>query len=505
MMQRLLKNQRFGFVVVIAAALATRLLGIASRPLWYDEAFSVLFAEKGPGSMLVGTLSSTATASAEEHPLAYYTFLWGWMRAFGESPIAVRMLSVIAGLVLAATIYWLAYELFNPRAALAAGVVIALSPFQIHYAQEIRMYVFMSMWLLLATLAYWRATQSKERKWWAWFAIFAALAQYTHSLSAFYLIALALWPLINKNWKVVKEVTLAGLLAILLYLPWLIHLPAQFAKVGQAYWIEKPGLYKLFTMLLVFVTNLPLPDSWLMAGLFTSLLVVAIALWQTLRAARHKQTDIQLALWMLYLSFAPPLLLFLFSQWKPVYLERALLPSGAILCIWLAWALTETRLPRLLQIIMAILLLAAFGMGIYQHVTYAGFPYGPYKSLANDLQAKQQPGDVIIHSSKLSMLPSVYYDRTLSQTYIADPLGSNVDTLAPATQQVLGLEAESNIASAAGNAQRVWFIIFDQSNQEYIQAGYPEHPHLTWLKQNYSQVEVENQGDLRVYMFSKNP
>lgn len=42
------------------------------------------------------------------------------------------------------------------------------------------------------------------------------------------------------------------------------------------------------------------------------------------------------ALWLFYLSFAPPLLLFLVSQWVPVYIERALLPSGVVFCIWLA-------------------------------------------------------------------------------------------------------------------------------------------------------------------------
>ena len=49
------------------------------------------------------------------------------------------------------------------------------------------------------------------------------------------------------------------------------------------------------------------------------------------------------------------------------------------------------------------------------------------------------------------MMLSVYYDRNLAQTYVSDPPGSNVDTLAPATQKVLGLEAKPDIESAAGN------------------------------------------------------
>lgn len=504
-MQRLLKKQQAGLIGVLTLAFAVRLIGLTSQPFWYDEAFSVLFSEKGIAAMLNGTLAQTGAGSADIHPLVYYIVLWAWMRAFGESPVAVRMLSVLTGLGIAALIYLLARELFKERIALISGFIASLAPFQIFYAQEIRMYALLTLFLLLATCAYWRATQSKHWSWWISFAIFAALAQYTHNLAAFYLIALALWPLIIRDWQTLKAVVLAGFLAILLYLPWLIHLPAQFAKVDQAYWIDKPSLYRLFTLLLYFVTNLPLPNSWLIVGLFIALFTVAIALWQTVRAARQKQADIQPGLWMLYLTFVPPILLFLFSQWKPVYLERALLPSGAIFCIWLAWALTETKLPQPIQLLAIMLLLAGFGMGIYEHLTYTGFPYGPYKAMTDNLVIREQPNDVIIHSSKLSMLPSVYYNRSLAQTYVSDPPGSNVDTLAPATQQVLDLEAKPDIESAAGNAGRIWFIIFDQSNQEYIQAGYPMHPQLAWLMAHYSQVEVQSWGDLRVYLFSRRP
>lgn len=504
-MKHLLKKQQAGWIGILALAFVARLIGIISRPIWYDEAFSVLFSEKGIAAMLKGTLTQTGAGSADIHPLGYYSLLWAWMRAFGESPLAARMLSVLIGLGVVALIYLLARDLFNEQTALISAGIAALAPFQIFYAQEIRMYALLAFFLLLATYAYRRAAQSRHWLWWMGFAIFAALAQYTHNLAAFYLIALALWPLFMKDWQSLKAIVAAGFLAILLYLPWLIHLPAQFIKVGQVYWIAKPGLYRLFTLLLYFVTNLPLPNSWLVAGLFIALFTTTIGVWQTMRVARQKQADTQAGLWMLYLSFAPPILLFIFSQWKPVYLERALLPSGAIFCIWLAWALTRTKLLRPIKLFVIILLLAGFSMGIYQHASYAGFPYGPYKAMTADLQTRQQTGDVIIHSSKLSMLPSVYYNRNLAQTYVSDPPGSSVDTLAPATQQVLSLEAKADIASAAGNAKRIWFIIFEQSNQEYVQAGYPMHPQLAWLMDHYSQVEVQHWGDLRVYLFLKRP
>ena len=155
---------------------------------------------------------------------------------------------------------------------------------------------------------------------------------------------------------------------------------------------------------------------------------------------------------------------------------------------------------------MLIVLLAfAFGLGLYNHVAFSGFPYAPYASIDSALSSNMQPGDVIIHSSKLSMLPAVYFGRRLPQTYIADPPGSPQDTLAPATQRVLGLLAQPDMSAAVGSAPRVWFIIFDESNQEYLDAGYAAHPQLAWLTERFSLVQERSSGTLRVYLFTRAP
>jgi hypothetical protein len=143
-----------------------------------------------------------------------------------------------------------------------------------------------------------------------------------------------------------------------------------------------------------------------------------------------------------------------------------------------------------------------FGLGLFHHVTYAGFPYAPFSDLAAQLQARREPGDLILHSSKLSMLPMVYYDRQLAQGYIADPPGTGIDTLAPSTQKVLRLEASEDITSAIGNADRLWFLIFSESNQEYVRAGHPRHPHLSYLIERFTLLDLQHWGPLDVYLFS---
>jgi 4-amino-4-deoxy-L-arabinose transferase-like glycosyltransferase len=486
---------KLAFILVLA--LVTRLAGVASRPIWYDESFSILISEQGPSAILHGTLATDADSSAaEEHPPAYYFTLWGWMQAFGNSIVAVRMLSIIFSLGIIFCIYLIANHLFNKQTALTAALLTAILPFQIHYGQEIRMYVMLTFWLLLATHAFLKSQ-------WILFCIAVTFAQYTHNLAAFYLIPLALTPVFQKDWKTLRSLSLAGFAAIIIYSPWLIQLPAQISKVTSSFWIEKPGIEKFFTLFLFYLPHLPLPNSLLLSGLLLATLIIALAAFQTYRAYKEDPQPAKRGLWLAYLAFTPPLLLWLASQVSPMYVERALLASHAIFCIWLALAFTQTKLPRPIQFFAFLLILLLAGIGFYQHLTYKGFPYGPYSALERSIQSRLEPGDVVIHSNKLTYLPSFYFDRNLPQSYLMDTLGGSTDTLSPATRKILHLADQENIESASANADRVWFIVFQQSIDEFTAQGFKTHPDIEYLNRNFTLTSTEIFDDVRLYVYTR--
>jgi hypothetical protein len=172
-------------------------------------------------------------------------------------------------------------------------------------------------------------------------------------------------------------------------------------------------------------------------------------------------------------------------------------------CIWLAWAFIQTKLPRPVQLFAFVLIAASAGMGFYQHVTYEGFPYGPYAALDQSIQNRLKQGDVVIHSNKLTYLPSFYFDRNLPQSYITDPPGSSTDTLSPATQKILNLTSRENIKSATADASRVWFIIFQQSIDEFTTKGYETHPDIEYLDNNFTRVSKEDLGAVKLFLYSK--
>jgi hypothetical protein len=148
------------------------------------------------------------------------------------------------------------------------------------------------------------------------------------------------------------------------------------------------------------------------------------------------------------------------------------------------------------------LLAVSSALGIYQHLTYHDFPYGPFRELNMSLRQRAEAQSVIVHSNKLSMLPAMLFDRDLSQSFIGDEPGSPADTLAAATQQVLNIRAEDNIQAATGNARQVWYIIYERSIAEYKAQGNRTHPDLEYLDREYNLHSVESWDGLQVFYYT---
>jgi uncharacterized membrane protein len=107
------KNTKLILLALIALVLAVRIPSLGSRPLWYDEAISILLSRTGPKAMLQGTLGLADGTAANVHPLLYFTLLWGWMLLFGQKVIVVRFLSVLIHLALLIVLWYLAQEMFG--------------------------------------------------------------------------------------------------------------------------------------------------------------------------------------------------------------------------------------------------------------------------------------------------------------------------------------------------------------------------------------------------------
>ena len=499
------RRQLLYLALILLLACALRVINLGGRSLWYDEAFAVLFSEKGLAAMLSGTLTPVSGGASDIHPLLYYSTLKVWMTVFGESPFAVRFLSVVFGVATVAVIYGLARELFGEKTALAAALITAIAPFHVQYSQETRMYALLGLLLSLATWCFVKGWRGKSWRWWIAFAVLAGLAMYTQQLAAFYLVALGLVPVIARRKDQLIRVGVGSIVAIVVYLPWLVNLPGQLEKVRSYYWLSPPNIAKpLGTMYSFLVVNLDIPDPYSKIGLLGSLFLILFLIIQVVLYLRRVRVDRKPLLFVLWLAAFPIALMWLVSQVQPFYLERALLPSALMLYVVLGWLFTRSGLPRPIMGVIAAVGLVMAGIGLYHQYTFATFPNSPFQTAAGYIRDNWQGGDVIVHQNKLSALPTVYYARDLTQRFLGDLPGSSEDTLALPTQQTLGLLADACIQSAGRDAKRIWWVMFDFVEAQYQGSNRLEElrQSLDWLDEHYTRSDVQHFNDLELVLYS---
>jgi 4-amino-4-deoxy-L-arabinose transferase-like glycosyltransferase len=497
----------FRLLLILLLALAVRLIAINTRILWYDEAFAVLFSETGLDKMLYGTLTPVNGAAADVHPLAYYTALNGWMRIAGQSPAAVRLFSVLLGLATIGVVFLVARELFDDaRIGLGAAFVTALMPFHVQYSQEVRMYALLGLLLMLTTWCFLVAIKTGKLAAWIGFGILAGVSMYAQQLAAFYLAALGLIPFLMRRRDLIVRTILASLLAVLIYLPWLINLPSQLGKVS-VYWIAKPSFPSLLLAVwaLLFVELEVIAPIALFVSILSLSLIVIFLLLRTSQTNRMKRTERQ-GLWIaLWLVFAPLILMWLVSQIRPVFLIRGLQASALMLYVGVAWLLLDNRVPRLFRGLIALVWIASCLVGLYYLFTWNTFPRPRFDLAWKQITSQSVTQTTrVVHANKITMLPMVYYARQARSTapeqrYIRDVEGSGEDTLGLPTQQSLGLLADQCIAQAAGGADQVWFVIFKQQVAELGGSS----PDMQWLDAHYRHLSEIPVNDLLLVLYDQ--
>ena len=115
-----------------------RILLLGQKGMWLDETFSVWLANHPVPEMLHWIVT------IDQHPPLYYLLLRPWMALRGDSPQAVRMLSVFFGTITIPMIYLIGKRMSGALLGLAASLILAVSPFHIRFAQETRMYTMLT-------------------------------------------------------------------------------------------------------------------------------------------------------------------------------------------------------------------------------------------------------------------------------------------------------------------------------------------------------------------------
>ncbi len=236
-----LSNGRMLDVAVVAApavlAAILCLYEISTRSLWLDEAASVAIASQH------GAVFGTAIAHDGGNMLGYYALLHVLVGWFGTGALAIRLPSAVAGAAATAAVSLLALRLFDRRAALASGLLTAVSLPLVFWAQDARGYAPMVALVAGSFLAYAAIVDGpsggrRGRAAWVAYVVLTTLSVY----ASFVAILAVPAQLVVLVWRrgAWRRVASALALCALLWIP-LAVLAARRGS-GQLFWIPHPSL-----------------------------------------------------------------------------------------------------------------------------------------------------------------------------------------------------------------------------------------------------------------------
>ena len=482
-------------VVVVGAAL--RIVGITHQSIWLDEAFSVYLSAHRYPTIL------DFIAGSDAHPPLYYLVLHTWM-VLGSSVLVLRMLSALASIATLVMLYLLGRRLANPRVALLATAFMAISAFQVWYAQEVRMYALTTLAVVIAVYGLVRAWHQGGMSSWVLFTGGMLAAIYL-DYSAFYVYsALILW-FLRVGARTVerrKPFVLSNIVIFLGYLPWLPVLWRQIVIVGTlTSWIDGSngsGVVGALTDLFFNRTNL-LQSGSNLAGIVAgtlSLTVVGVALVLSRQARAYSL----LAYW-----FGWPCLLGLTLDLlnHPVVIARQLMVVQPALFLLLALASEHTwkRLPngalsRFRVVIFTVLLGTFIIANISAQVTsWTTTLKEDWRAAATIVATHQQPGGLILFNAYFVQMPFDYYfhspeirhDRIVERGYQTEESLLYADLASTGTGVVSG--------TAMSGYTAVWLVV---SHAGTPTAGAAVPP---WLNSHYHLVRQWDLAGVSILLF----
>lgn len=482
-------------VLLTLLAAGLRFYRLGRKSIWWDEGFSVFLARLPLGEMLAATAYDT-------HPPVYYAVLHLWRLAVGDSEVAVRLLSALAGVLLAPLAYRLVRPLAGRRAALTALGLVALNRLLIWYSQEVRQYAVAACLALASAalaIALWRRLEQRRGAWGLWAAY---VLVNTAGLLTLYLFvsvllaqnlafALALWRAPQKRrlalaWLSAQAaIALACLPWVLYYLPRAPHTFVPPSTLGPA------GVVQLYLATLFAGEASAIDRFWLVSLLGAAAL--GLGLLAALRLGWPTAAGRFAALALLFGAVAPPALIWALNL--PTGLGLSFVPNPRYFVLLAPWALGalglalgrwSRRLAGRLALAGLAALWAAYAVPYYSD----RYLTDDFRSAAATLAAYRQPNDaVVLHNDQ--NWPIVAYHlggRDWLGLNSGRPITSDADA-------ALAVEAAWNAHSG------LWLLVTPEAL-----GNDPEQRVYGWLAQRALAVRAFP-GDPanRLYFFARTP
>ncbi len=425
-------------LLCVLVALGLRLVALGELGLWGDEGWTVYAAH--------GDLGRTIAVTGRDiHPPLYFVSYQLWRRVAGPSEFALRYLSVFPGVLVVAVTVALGKRLAGRGVGTIGAMLVAWSPFAVHYAQEARPFMWATLWSVCALYLLFRALPTSSRAAWIGYGFCMLLAALTLYSTAAWFAAHGALLLLRCEWRRRFWTWLVvGVAVLALLVPWAIFFGRATGEhlIGQGAFTLSRALplhvlsVQMLRGLLAGVT-LPAAAAWTVSGV---LLVVGLAgvlvAWS--RAWERAALLLLVALLPL-LAFYPIHLRF--PWFRPRVLAFCVVP----LCLSLAVGLDGWRTLGWPALAAASLVVAgAFGYALYDDIArYERYSLEEdYRPLIAHVQARASEGDVVLYNAPWHVGFFDIYYRGPALSF--EPFS-----------------ASAALEAAAGGERQVWLVLRD--------------------------------------------
>lgn len=395
-------------ILVLILAFLLRLYNI-NQSLWLDEAINVVAARDYGFKKLI-----TEYALGDYHPPIYHLFLKFWISIFGDSEIAVRMPSVIFGVMTVYVSYLIGKKLVNKNFGLLSAIFVSLGPYNIYFSQEARMYCLEGLLGSLAVYFFIKILKKEAVKSWAGFIVAISLAFYTDYFGFFLPFIFLGYSIIYRKRKIFKKVIIASFIS---FIPWLLWLPLFFKQFKNALstaekipgWAEVVGSSSLKNLGLT-VVKFSIGRIHFYNKLLYGLGVVPVLVFFAflfLRSGKvfKKKKFIFLLCW----GLIPVILSFLISFLVPIYQPFRLLYVLPCFYIFLAGGVFSFERKKRIIFGLIVILISVTGLSIYYYDKR--FHRENWRGAVAAVEKRAKKGDLVVFVSYKPMKPWVYYQK----------------------------------------------------------------------------------------------
>jgi mannosyltransferase len=395
-------------LAVVAELLLGGLLGslfLGTHSLFLDESVSATLAT-APWHRFVSVVSHR-----EANMALYYLLLRGWV-VFGHSEIALRSLSVILAVGALWVVIVLTRDLFGRRVALIAGLLMAVDPLYVQFAQDVRGYALALLLVSASCLLFVRGIrQVDQAPWLCWtaYTLVTALAAYSNFWAALVpvgqALSLAFLPPGQIPWR--RLLPAAAALVVLLVPLGLLIESTDSAGVN---WAAGSSAGHLFTRLRASVPHAVL-DVLVLAATVGIVAVIVLARRRPgIGAVFARQWSVFFTACWLVVPVATVVMLSLVD--KPLLVVRYLMVSLPPVLMLVAVGIdrVSSRTRRGATALAASLLVVAVGLsavGVAQWYSLGG-PQD-FRSPVAYIAGRAQPGDGLLIFAPYERIPVEWY------------------------------------------------------------------------------------------------